>query len=75
MAALSVGNHGCDLLNMRIEKSTNQPEEYSPADPENRKNGHCCGANGICNHEVLRNGELSSDSESINKRMLKKVVS
>ncbi|CAO2837300.1 unnamed protein product [Amaranthus hypochondriacus] len=70
--ALSVGNHGCDLLNMRIENSTKQPEEYLPADPENRKNGHCCGANGICNHEVLRNGELSADSESINKRMLKK---
>ncbi|KAL2942016.1 NAD(H) kinase 1 [Bienertia sinuspersici] len=62
-------NHCCDLPNKRTSDLADQPEECPPA---NGKNGHCCGANGICNHEVLRNGEQSSDSDFVNKKILKK---
>ncbi|KAL2942063.1 NAD(H) kinase 1 [Bienertia sinuspersici] len=66
---LSPENHCCDLPNKRTSDLADQPEECPPA---NGKNGHCCGANGICNHEVLRNGEQSSDSDFVNKKILKK---
>ncbi|XP_021729016.1 NAD(H) kinase 1-like isoform X1 [Chenopodium quinoa] len=66
-AASSV-NSGCDLPDKRPADLPDQPEKCLP---ENGKNGHCCGANGICNHEVL-DGEPTSDSESVDKKMVKK---
>lgn len=71
MAVLSSGNDSCDLPNKRTADLADQPDACVPA---NGKNGHCCGANGICNHEVLRDGEPTSDSESVNKKIVKKVV-
>ncbi|KMT14537.1 hypothetical protein BVRB_4g073070 [Beta vulgaris subsp. vulgaris] len=66
---LSSGNDSCDLPNKRTADLADQPDACVPA---NGKNGHCCGANGICNHEVLRDGEPTSDSESVNKKIVKK---
>ncbi|KNA23420.1 hypothetical protein SOVF_025030 isoform B [Spinacia oleracea] len=67
--AISSVNSCCDLPNKRTSDLADQPEVCLPA---NGKNGHCCGANGICNHEVLRDGEVRSDSEPVNKKVVKK---
>lgn len=37
--------------------------------PEN-----CCGVNGICSHEVLRDGEAGSYSKVVPNKLMKKVI-
>lgn len=66
---LSSVDHCYDLPNKRTADLADQPELCLPA---NGKNGHCCGANGICNHEVLRDETPTSDVDFVNKMMVKK---
>lgn len=66
---LSSVDHCYDLPNKRTADLADQPEVCLPA---NGKNGHCCGANGICNHEVLRDEIPTSDVDFVNKMMVKK---
>ncbi|KAL0000005.1 hypothetical protein SO802_019607 [Lithocarpus litseifolius] len=56
------GQHGDDAI---IENLINQ---------NNKANGkflNCCGRNGICSHEVLRDGEPDSDSKMVRKASFK----
>ncbi|XP_030951675.1 NAD(H) kinase 1 isoform X1 [Quercus lobata] len=56
------GQHGDDAI---IENLINQ---------NNKANGKfltCCGRNGICSHEVLRDGEPGSDSKMVRKASFK----
>lgn len=34
----------------------------------------CCGKNGICSHEVLRDGELDRNCNTIQSKMMRKVA-
>lgn len=62
------GNHIYDLPNKRTVVLAEQSQKYLP------ENGHCCGANGICTHEVLRDGEHMSNSGSMHKTFVRKVT-
>lgn len=63
------GNHICDPPRKRTVASADQAQVCLP---ENGQNGHCCGTNGICTHEVLRDGEPMSESGFVNKKIVKK---
>ncbi|KAJ8426387.1 hypothetical protein Cgig2_000582 [Carnegiea gigantea] len=54
------GNHNRDAPNKETADLADQPEMQCPPSGQN---GRCCGMNGICTHEVLRNGEATSDSD------------
>lgn len=41
----------------------------SSRQPEN-----CCGMNGICSHEVLRNGEGDADATVLPNKFMRKVI-
>ncbi|GMH11471.1 hypothetical protein Nepgr_013312 [Nepenthes gracilis] len=66
---LSAEEHNCNLQSSRIAESNRQQEALYQANDQSLK---CCGKNGICTHEVLRDGEADSDSESVKNRMTKK---
>ena len=62
------GNHNRDAPNKETADLADQQEMQRPPSGQN---GRCCGMNGICTHEVLRNGEATSDSD---RKIVRKVV-
>ncbi|XP_074321263.1 NAD(H) kinase 1-like [Silene latifolia] len=63
--ALTVGKHNSDVSTKAAADIADQPEVCLPA------NGHCCGKNGICNHEVLRDGP-TPNSNFVNRKVVRK---
>ncbi|KAL9261679.1 NAD(H) kinase 1-like protein [Drosera capensis] len=56
-----------------VEDSTESLNHRSElSHQENEQNGNCCGQNGICNHEVLRDGDTDSNSELVSCKMSEK---
>ncbi|GAB2277037.1 NAD kinase 1 [Dionaea muscipula] len=66
---LSPKGHDCDRQSERTADLNHGLEATHQA---NEQKLNCCGKNGICTHEVLRDGDTDSDTESVNKRMLRK---
>ncbi|KAH9602527.1 hypothetical protein KSS87_002089 [Heliosperma pusillum] len=64
--ALTVGNHNSDFSTKAVADIADQPEVCLP------ENGHCCGKNGICNHEVLRDGGPTPNSKFVNRKVVRK---
>ncbi|KAJ8449450.1 hypothetical protein Cgig2_002247 [Carnegiea gigantea] len=63
------GNHICEPPRKWTVALADQAQVCLP---ENGQNGHCCGTNGICTHEVLRDGEPMSESGFVNKKIVRK---
>ncbi|GMH22241.1 hypothetical protein Nepgr_024084 [Nepenthes gracilis] len=66
---LSPEEHHCDLPSERNEGLSNQEDATYQAIGQTLK---CCGKNGICTHEILRDGEADSDCESVKNGKKKK---
>ncbi|WVZ01705.1 hypothetical protein V8G54_022511 [Vigna mungo] len=60
--------HQADLDDMRSNSPAKQPTSCNVA---NGQSGKCCSRNGICSHEVLKDGAPSSDSKIVKKISLK----
>ncbi|KAL9261321.1 NAD(H) kinase 1-like protein [Drosera capensis] len=73
--------------NMRLEHKERSPDKHECVEEkrtenlnhrselshqENEQNGNCCGQNGICNHEVLRDEDTDSNSELVSCKMPEK---
>lgn len=56
--------HQADLDDMRTNSPAKQPTSCNVA---NGQSGKCCSRNGICSHEVLKDGAPSSDSKIVKK--------
>ncbi|XP_026413694.1 probable NAD kinase 1 isoform X1 [Papaver somniferum] len=54
------------------KKTENLTDQCSLESLANDKSEKCCGRDGICSHEVLRDGETDSDSKMIHSRMRRK---
>ncbi|GAB4835244.1 hypothetical protein Ancab_000153 [Ancistrocladus abbreviatus] len=66
---LSPVERNYDSQNGNTAEVVNQLEV---SDQRNEQTPKCCGQNGICTHEVLRDGEADCDSEMAKDRMMKK---
>ncbi|GAB2287048.1 NAD kinase 1 [Dionaea muscipula] len=66
---LSHDKQNCGLQSERPTDLKHGLEFFPQANEENM---NCCDQNGICNLEVLRDGETDSDSELVSNRMTKK---
>lgn len=68
---LSHGENG-DCNDKRAGNVANQPVLGSQASGQFDK---CCGEDGICSHEVLRDGETGSPSNLVHNKFMRKVLS
>ncbi|XP_074293838.1 putative NAD kinase 1 [Silene latifolia] len=66
MEALASENHSSDVPVKRAADTAGFPEVCIPA------NGHCCGKNGICNHEILQKSGATSKTGSANGNIRRK---
>ncbi|KAG5145190.1 hypothetical protein JHK84_030733 [Glycine max] len=60
--------HQADLDDVRTNNPAKQPTLCNEANGQSEK---CCSRNGICSHEVLRDGTRGSDSKMVKKISLK----
>ncbi|XP_022633166.1 putative NAD kinase 3 isoform X1 [Vigna radiata var. radiata] len=67
-AEKSCFEHQADLDDMRTNSPAKQPTSCNVA---NGQSGKCCSRNGICSHEVLKDGAPSSDSKIVKKASFK----
>ncbi|XP_059625040.1 NAD(H) kinase 1 isoform X1 [Cornus florida] len=67
--ALSSEEQNSNFNDERADKWENQPVLSNQANEQSEK---CCGKNGICSHEVLRDGEPDSISNVVEDRFMRK---
>ncbi|XP_027354601.1 NAD(H) kinase 1 [Abrus precatorius] len=60
--------HQTDLDDVRSNNPAKQPTLYNEANGQSER---CCSRNGICSHEVLRDGTPDSDSKMVRKASFK----
>jgi len=63
--------HQVDLDDVRKNSPVKQPTSCTVANGQSEK---CCSRNGICSHEVLKDGTPSSDSKIVKKVFYKSVI-
>ncbi|VFQ64001.1 unnamed protein product [Cuscuta campestris] len=63
------GNHNSEHSDGRFKHLIHQPVQ---SDGTVDKSERCCGENGICSHEVLRNGEPGYDTNVLPDKMMRK---
>nr|DAD29646.1 TPA_asm: hypothetical protein HUJ06_031114 [Nelumbo nucifera] len=65
--AFHFGDKNCDTKCEKADDMSNMLENLTGDQPEK-----CCGKHGICSHEVLRDGEIESDSKVVPGRVTRK---
>jgi hypothetical protein len=61
-----------DLDDVKTNNLAKQPTLYN--DETNGQSEECCSSNGICSHEVLRDGKPDSDSKMVRKVFYKLLI-
>lgn len=69
-AALFSEKHNAEHKDGRLKQLADQPVQ---SDGTAEKSERCCAENGICSHEVLRNGEPDCDTNVLPRKMMRKV--
>jgi NAD+ kinase len=64
--------HQADLDDVKTNNLAKQPTLYNGE--TNGQSEECCSSNGICSHEVLRDGKPDSDSKMVRKVFYKLLI-
>ena len=75
MTSVTVLSSGESVGECNGERTGNSADQPVLSNQTHEQSDVCCGKNGICSHEVLRDGDTDSNFDVVQNKVMRKVLS